>query len=515
MNMNIANWLDDAGQRCPERPALFEGQRQVANYGAFVALVRHRAAYLVNEHGIVPGDRVALFMKNCCEYLELLYAIWWVGAVAVPINCKLHPVEAGWIVENAQARLIFTDGGQVFAPDTPLQGCRELDREDMGELTSIASTLLLTPCPRQADDLAWLFYTSGTTGRSKGVMLSHGNLTAMSLCYPLDVDPVSAEDAVVYAAPMSHGAGLYNFIHVRRAARHVVPESRGFKADELFGLANWLGNVSVFAAPTMLKRMVEQARRQGYSGEGIKTIVYGGAPMYQADLKEALKTFGPRLVQIYGQGESPMTISALSRQVIADRKHPEWATLAASVGRAQSCVEISTLAPAHRPLPVGQMGEIAVRGPTVMQGYWRNEAATRQTLVEGWLLTGDVGFVDEAGYLTLKDRSKDVIISGGTNIYPREVEEVLLRHLAVQEVSVIGVPDPEWGESVTAFVVRRADASVDEAALNALCIASIARFKRPKHYVFVPQLPKNSYGKVLKTELRLWLKTSANDTLVP
>ena len=513
--MNIANWLDDAGLRCPEQPALFEGLRQVANYGAFVALVRHRAAYLTNEHGIVPGDRIALFMPNCCEYLELLYAIWWVGAVAVPINCKLHPVEVGWIVDNAQARLIFTEGGEVFAPDIPLPGCRELDREDMGEFEPEVSTALETPCLRQADDLAWLFYTSGTTGRSKGVMLSHGNLMAMSLCYPLDVDPVSSEDAVVYAAPMSHGAGLYNFIHVRRGARHVVPESRGFRADELFGLANWLGNVSVFAAPTMLKRMVEQARRQGYSGEGIKTIVYGGAPMYQADLKEALKTFGPRLVQIYGQGESPMTISALSRQVIADRKHPEWATLAASVGRAQSCVEIRILDPGHRPLPAGQMGEIAVRGPTVMQGYWRNEAATRQTLVEGWLLTGDVGFLDDAGYLTLTDRSKDVIISGGCNIYPREVEEVLAQHPGVFEVCVVGEPDTQWGESVVAFVVARMAGTLDESLLNAWFIERMASFKKPKKYVFRSTLPRNSYGKVLKTELRLWLKTSANDTLVP
>ncbi len=513
--MNIANWLDDAGRRCPERPALFEGQRQVADYGAFVALVRRRAAYLINEHGIVPGDRVALFMKNCCEYLELLYAIWWVGAVAVPINCKLHPAEAGWIVDNAQARLVFTDGGQEFAPDTPLPDCRELDRKDMGDLESIASTAPASPCPRHADDLAWLFYTSGTTGRSKGVMLSHGNLTAMSLCYPLDVDPVGAEDAVVYAAPMSHGAGLYNFIHVRRAARHVVPESRGFKADELFELASRLGHVSLFAAPTMLKRMVEQARRQGYGGEGIKTIVYGGAPMYLADLEDALDTFGPRLVQIYGQGESPMTISALSRESIADRQHPDWATLAASVGRAQSCVEIRILDPGHKPLPPGRMGEIAVRGSTVMQGYWRNAVATNETLVEGWLLTGDVGFVDDNGYLTLTDRSKDVIISGGCNVYPREVEEVLAQHPGVFEVCVVGEPDAQWGEAVVAFVVARMAGTLDESLLNAWFVERMASFKKPKKYVFRSELPRNSYGKVLKTELRLWLKTRANDPRVP
>jgi len=286
LNMNIANWLDEAGQRSPERPALFEGKRQVANYGVFVALVRHRAAYLIDEHGIVPGDRVALFMKNCCEYLELLYAIWWAGAVAVPINCQMHPVEAGWIVGKTEARLIFTDGGQVFMPDRLPLDCRELDREDMGTLASMTLPPD-APCPRHADDLAWLFYTSDTTGNAKGVMLSHGDLTAMSLRYSADIDPLGANEAVVYAGPMSDCAGLYHLIHVRRAARHVVPESRGFKADELFELAGRLGNIRLFVTPTMFKQIVERARQQDYGGEGIKTIVYDGAPMYPADLEAA------------------------------------------------------------------------------------------------------------------------------------------------------------------------------------------------------------------------------------
>jgi acyl-CoA synthetase (AMP-forming)/AMP-acid ligase II len=435
--------------------------------------------------------------------------------VVVPINCKLHPVEAGWIVDDAQARLIFTDGGQVFLPVALPQGCRDLDGGDRTLRSSLDSTTLANPCPRHCDDLAWLFYTSGTTGRPKGVMLSHGNLTAMSLCYPLDVDPVSPDDAVVYAAPMSHGAGLYNFIHVRRGARHVVPESGGFKADELFELARGLGNVTLFAAPTMVKRMVEQARRQGYGGEGIKTIVYGGAPMYLADLQDAVETFGARLVQIYGQGESPMTISALSRELIADRNRPDWASLAASVGRAHSCVEIRILDPEHRPLPPGQPGEIAVRGATVMQGYWRNEAATRQTLVDGWLLTGDIGVLDHAGYLTLTDRSKDVIISGGSNVYPREVEEVLAQHPDVFEVCVVGEPDVQWGESVVAFVVPRDAVALDASLLNAWFIERMASFKKPKKYVFRTELPTNSYGKILKTDLRLWLEEEANVPAVP
>ncbi len=285
--MNIANWLDEAGLRYPKRAALFEGRRQVANYGAFLDLVRHRAAYLIDEHGIAPGDRVALFMKNCCEYLELLYAIWWAGAVAVPINGTLHPVEAGWIVRNAKARLIFTDGGQVFAPGALPQPCRELDREDMGALTSITSPPD-TPYPRHAADLAWLFYTSSSTSDAKAVMLSHGNLMAMSQDCSPDGDPIDSDEAVVYAAPMSHCAGLYSLIHVRRAARHVVPESREFKADELFELASGFGNITLFVAPAMFTGMVEQGRRQGYDGGGIKTIIYGDAPIYPTELRNVL-----------------------------------------------------------------------------------------------------------------------------------------------------------------------------------------------------------------------------------
>jgi acyl-CoA synthetase (AMP-forming)/AMP-acid ligase II len=500
--MNIAHWLLDAAQRWPQRPALFEGTRQVADYQAFASRVRARAQALRDTHGIGPGDRVALLMKNSCAYLELLYAIWWSGAVAVPINSKLHALEAAWIAENSGARLVYTDTGDVF---TELPGeCRELVAPT--QEAPVSGDELQAPFPRQDSDLAWLFYTSGTTGRSKGVMLSHGNLMAMSLCYPLDVDPVSADDAVVYAAPMSHGAGLYNFIHVRCGARHVVPASHGFQAEELFGLARQLGQVSLFAAPTMVKRMVEQARRQGYAGDGIKTIVYGGGPMYLADLSEALDTFGPRLVQIYGQGECPMTITALPRAVIADRAQPDWASRAASVGRAQSCVEVRVLDADGQPQAPGVAGEITVRGAAVMQGYWANPQATAATLVDGWLRTGDIGCLDALGYLTLTDRSKDVIISGGSNIYPREVEEVLMQHPEVFEACVVGEADAEWGESVVAFVVSRSPGSLDAQVLNHWFLARMASFKKPKKYLFCDELPKNSYGKVLKTRLRQGLQ---------
>jgi long-chain acyl-CoA synthetase len=323
-------------------------------------------------------------------------------------------------------------------------------------------------------------------------------LMSVSLCYPLDVDPVFADDATLYAAPMSHGAGLYALLHVRAGARHVVPQSGGFDPAEIFALARHHTRIQMFAAPTMVKRMSEHAKRTGETGEGLRTVVYAGGPMYNADIIEAVELFGPVFVQIYGQGECPMGITALSRADVTDRTRPGWEARLGSVGRAQAAVEVAIADKKGRHVTTGTAGEIMVRGATVMPGYWQAPEATRKTLVGGWLMTGDVGVMDAAGYVTLQDRSKDMINSGGSNIYPREVEEVLLTHPGLREVSVVGRPHPEWGEEVVAFIVGDAP----EVELDALCRDRIARFKRPKAYIRLDELPKNNYGKVLKTELR-------------
>jgi long-chain acyl-CoA synthetase len=264
----------------------------------------------------------------------------------------------------------------------------------------------------------------------------------------------------------------------------------------VFELFDAWRRASMFAAPTMIKRLV------GCAGdcrvENIRTLIWGGAPMYVEDALQALDRFGPRLAQIYGQGEAPMTITTLSKQDIADRDHPRWRERLGSAGKPYVGVEVMVADSEDRPLPPGESGEILCRGDVVMAGYWRNEEASAASLRGDWLHTGDIGAFDAEGYLHLKDRSKDLIISGGSNIYPREVEEVLLTHPNVHEVSVIGRPDREWGEAVVAYVVGQAPA----AELDALCLSRIARFKRPKDYVFIDALPKNNYGKILKTELR-------------
>jgi long-chain acyl-CoA synthetase len=491
--MNVALWLHRIALTAPARPALFEGAAQVADYAGFARAAAAIAGSL-KSRGTRPGDRIALFAGNSTAYLKALYGIWHAGAVAVPINGKLHPREAAWIVENAGAKLVFTDEAlETEAEPISLAG-EEYAAMEAGEPSG-------PPFTRAPDDLCWLFYTSGTTGRPKGVMLTHGNLAAMAFSYFVDVDAVEPTDTALYAAPLSHGAGLYNFMHVMKGARHAVPASGGFDAEEIFDLAATLGSIHMFAAPTMVRRLVAHAAERGLAGEGIKTIVYGGGPMYLSDIIEADKVLGPRFAQIYGQGETPMTITAMNKATVADRDHKRWRERLASVGTAQSIVEIMVADEAGKAVPAGETGEIFVRGPSVMRGYWRNDEATAETLKDGWLLTGDMGALDEEGFLTLKDRSKDVIITGGTNVYPREVEEVLLAHPAVTEASVIGVPDPEWGERIVAFLVAAGEAP-PEAELDALCLQNLARFKRPKRYVFLTELPKNNYGKVLKTALR-------------
>jgi long-chain acyl-CoA synthetase len=493
--MNLALWLDRARRSYPDYPAVASAGRVVMNYGELAARVE-RLAGAMRGLGLQPGDRVVIATKNSIHYLELIYAVWHAGLAAVPVNAKLHGAELGYILSHSGARACFASPEleSAIAPYAP-PSLEHLIAVDGSAYRDLLQADGIGVAARNPDDLAWLFYTSGTTGRPKGAMLTHRVLHWASHAYAAEVDPILPRDAIVHAAPMSHGSGLYMMAYVARLGVQVVPESGSFEPEEIFRLFNAWPRASMFAAPTMIKRLVDCPFE--CDPAHIRTIVWGGAPMHVEDILKALARFGPCFAQIYGQGESPMTISCLSKQDIAEREHPRWRERLASAGRPFACVEVM-VADNGRALPDGESGEILCRGDVVMSGYWRDEEASAAALRGGWLHTGDVGIFSLDGFLTIIDRSKDVIISGGSNIYPREVEEILLRHPAVEEVSVVGHPDREWGEIVVAYVVG--SAAPEE--LDALCLAEIARFKRPKQYVFVAELPKNNYGKVLKTELR-------------
>lgn len=514
--MNLAGWVERLGRRRPDDPALADGERVHADWATYATRAAGGAAGFHNDLGLGPGDRVAVLMHNRPEYLEALVAIWHAGLVAVPVNARLHRDEIAYILDASGASVIVTDPDHATDAEPLVELLPELQEmivapgEGWDRLLATPSVPLVE---RRGDDPAWLFFTSGTTGRPKGATLTHRNLLMMSLGYFADIDSIAPRDSVLHAAPISHGSGLYGLPHIARGAVSVIPREGGADGAEIAALLRRWPGMSFFAAPTMVKRLAADPAIAEADLAALKTIIYGGAPMYLADLDDALDVFGPRLAQIYGQGESPMTITALAKADHADRADPRWRDRMQSVGLPRTDVEVRVVDDADQPVPTGEIGEVVVRGDVVMTGYWNQPDATAETLRNGWLHTGDLGSFDAEGYLTLRDRSKDLIISGGMNIYPREVEETLLRHPGVRAVSVVGRPDPEWGESVVAFIVGtdgRSPPTTDE--LDRTCLDHIARFKRPKEYRFVESLPTNNYGKVVKRELRQQLAADTDRT---
>jgi long-chain acyl-CoA synthetase len=478
--MNLVHLLLRSARWLPERPALAVGKTPVRTYAEMARRVARLSSGLKDRLKISRGERVALAMKNCPEFYELLFACWHAGLTAVPMNAKLHPKEFAYILEDSGARVCFVTPDLAAAVPTGI----ELDDSLLGEESAAAEV--------QPEDSAWLFYTSGTTGVPKGAMLTHRNMLFQTHAYFADIDKLAPGDTALHPAPLSHGSGLYGLPHFAAGAANVIPESGQFDPAEIFELLDHWPNASFFAAPTMLVRLL--ASPAARTPRSLKTITYGGAPMYVADCLRAIELFGPRLYQLFGQGEAPMTITGLPQSFHQRREKLD------TCGMARTGVEVRVFDDGDRELPPGEVGEIVTRSDCVMAGYWKNPEATARALRGGWLHTGDVGSLDAEGFLTLRDRSKDLIISGGSNIYPREIEEVLLRHPAVAECSVVGRPHPEWGEEVIAFIVARD--KVGKSELDALCLDNIARFKRPRDYRFVEALPKNNYGKVLKTELR-------------
>ncbi len=503
--MSEAAWLNHIAAVYPQAPALALGEHVAASYATLARNAAGVAKGLM-ENGASVGGRAAIYDSNTPDYITALYGIWWAGMAAVPINAKLHADEVAYILDHAGISHLFINGETANAGSAAAAAAKH----DVAVIPLEALDQFITPddapddapydAPYDAPDdaLAWLFYTSGTTGRPKGAMLSWRNLDEMTTRFTANVTEIAQGDAIIHAAPLSHGSGLYILPHLRAGACQVIPQSGGFNPDELTELLDHWSGVAMFAAPTMVNRWVRSdAELTKARLDHLKVIVYGGAPMYAEDAEKALARFGPKLAQIYGQGESPMTITYLSRHDIAATDAPDWRARLASVGTAFDGVEVAVKTNDGISFH-DAVGEVVVKGPIVMTGYWRAPEATDEAIREGWLHTGDIGRMSSDGYLTLMDRSKDLIISGGSNIYPREVEEILLTHPDVQDVAVIGRHDPDWGEVVVAYFVGNAE----PATLDALCLERIARFKRPKDYIRIENLPKSHYGKVLKSALR-------------
>jgi len=493
--MNVAGFLTDPRDR--DSPAFFVGERPTLSHGALCERVARRAHWLRVQAGLDGGDRVAVFMRNSPEYVEWIFASWWAGLTVVPVNARLHAAELRYILQDSGARCCLTD--PELAPVT------QVAAEGLGAATGAGIDLDQTPAMDPAvlatDELAWLFYTSGTTGRPKGACLSHGNLRAMVRAFLADIDDLAGPARWIHAAPLSHGSGLYGLAAMARGVPLVFPASGGFTPGELCRLLQSHPGSCGFFVPTMLGQLLAAPEFTHVPADNVRTLVYGGAPMPVAECRALIRRLPGKLVQIYGQGESPMTITVLPRTDHTDDE--AGSARLATVGRAQYGVEVQVVDEQGCAAPAGVVGEVTVRGDTVMSGYWRNPAATAETLRGGWLHTGDLGEIDARGYLTLRGRSKDLIISGGQNIYPREVEDVLERHAGVKAVAVVGRPCPQWGERCVAFVVPAgADSAGLEQSLEQLCLDNLARYKRPREYHFVSELPLNPVGKVQKSVLR-------------
>jgi long-chain acyl-CoA synthetase len=498
---NLALLLDAPAHALGNGPALLLGGTTTRTWTALADVVARRAGALALRHAVRAGDRVGLVAANCPEYLELLFAIWHAGAVAVPISSRLHAREAAALLEDCDAHLCIAtpDLAGDLAPALPARTRLLVVGEPEERHTASADPV--APVRRSTLDDAWIFYTSGTTGRAKGARLTHGNLLAMTAAYYADVAEVGPRDSFVHVAALSHASGLFALPFLARGATQVLPRSGGFQAEELLDLVGRRQRSTFFLPPVLLRRLCEEVERTPDAPvDRLGTVLVGAAPVLVDDLRRGVAALGARVWNGYGQGESPCTITAMPAAATAAAL--EDPARLASVGRARWATRVRVVGPDDRPLPAGEVGEVVVDGPTVMAGYLGRDEATAETLRGGWLHTGDLGRFDPEGYLTLVDRAKDVVITGGYNVYPREVEDVLAGDPAVAEAAVVGVPDAEWGERVIAFLVAEPGRCPDAAALDARCLASIARHKRPKQYVVIDALPRNSAGKVIKTALR-------------
>ncbi len=506
--MNLSWSLAAVARHLPHAPAITAPEGTLT-YAAFDDQVARIAAALRGRHGLAPPARVAILMDNCLSFLPALFGIWRAGLAAVPINSKLHAKEVAWILENASTRLVLASKKHAEALTAVGGALPEIIDDGSADWRKLISAAPIATAPTDPGTEAWLFYTSGTTGRPKGAVLTHRNLLFACHAYYADIDFVDDRDVCAHAAPLSHGSGLYALPHILRGSHQIVLP--GFEPADVLALFGTHQSVSMFAAPTMVSRLINHPKAGACDTRGLKTLIYGGAPMYVSDLKRAIAQFGPKFFQLYGQGEAPMTISGLTKRMHAETTHPAYEARLGSAGIARTGCAFRVVDDAGRDVPEGDIGEIITRSDCVMPGYLNNPEANAKALRDGWLWTGDMGAVSADGFLTLKDRSKDMIISGGSNIYPREIEEVLLTHPAVLECAVVSKTHADWGEEVIAYIVAKPGAPAPDAqSLDALCLANIARFKRPKGYRFADTLPKNNYGKILKTELRVQLQAEGD-----
>jgi acyl-CoA synthetase (AMP-forming)/AMP-acid ligase II len=463
-----------------------------------------RLAGGLRQQGFQCGDHVAILATNSPVYFEMMFAVWWLGGILVPINTRLAPEEIGYIVEHSQSRFFVVDEAmQVLAQRCEIPASVQRISLDSENLKNILMSEPITDASPEFESLAGIFYTGGTTGMPKGVELTHRNFAfaAMGMLRDLQCDEHSV---YLHASPMFHLADFGTGMGVTLAAGGHSFLAR-FTPEDFYQRLRDECVTHVQLVPTMIASVLDAPCRDDDLLSRIRCISYGAAPISKALLERALKGFpNARIHQFYGMTEVCGASVMLG---------PQWHVLdgpragkLSSAGRVLPGFELRIADDQGHALAVGQVGEIQMKGPAVMRGYWRSPEQTQQVLVDGWLKSGDAAYLDEEGFVHIVDRLKDMIISGGENIYCSEVENALSQHPAVQASAVVGIPDEQWGEKVHAVVVLRQDAQVTFEALEKHCRKHIASYKVPRSYEFVAALPLSAVGKVQKKVLKeLWM----------
>lgn len=505
--MGLAGLLRQTARRLPDRVGFVHGER-VWTWREVDAQVDALAAALA-AHGIGPGDRVLVQSPNGLVMFLSMWATFRLGAVWVPTNHRLAATEVGYLAaaSGAKAMLCHADypehaaACRAAAPDlATVIAIGAADFTDLEAERLIATHAGETPPePRvDYDDPCWFFFTSGTTGRPKAAVLTHGQMSFVVTNHLADLVPGTTErDASLVVAPLSHGAGIHQLMMTARGAPTVLPAGTGFDPAAAWAMIERWQVTNLFTVPTILTRLVRHPAVHDHDHTSLRHVIYAGAPMYREDQKEALRILGPVLVQYFGLGEVTGNITVLPPHLHTTEDGP-FARIG-SCGYPRTGMEVTIQDEAGRLLPPGEMGEICVAGPAVFAGYWNDPEANAKAFRDGWFWTGDLGHLDAEGFLYITGRASDMYISGGSNIYPREIEEVLLTHPDIAEAAVVGVPDPEWGEVGVAVLVARAGGQAPSAdTLLGFLDGKLARYKRPKRMLFWDALPKSGYGKVTK-----------------
>lgn len=510
--MNLGQLLTQTARLFPDRPALIQEGGRTWTWGEMEQRVAAMTAAL-RKLGLRKGDRILVQSRNNVQMFESCWVAFRLGCVWVPTNFRLTPPEVAYLGESSGASAMIVEdlfAGHADAVRAAAPALRhvitigkarpgehsyeELLREHHGQPAAHETV--------DRDDPLWFFYTSGTTGRPKAGVLTHGQMSFVVVNHLADLIPGTTErDCSIAVAPLSHGAGIHALLNVARGAATVLPASEKLDAQAFWQSVEKHRVSNLFTVPTIVKTLVEHPAVDLHDHRSLRYMIYAGAPMYRADQKLALQKLGKVLVQYFGLGEVTGSITVLPPEMHSAHDEDPDANIG-SCGRARTGMEVAILdAELHR-LPPGEIGEICCRGPAVFGGYHANPEATEKALHGGWFHTGDLGRMDARGLLYITGRESDMYISGGSNVYPREVEEVLLTHPAVAEVAVLGVPDRKWGEVGVAVVVRREGAQVDGEALLAHLDGRCARYRWPRQLFFWDALPKSGYGKIVKKDIR-------------